>query len=95
MNKVRSTLLCIQQQPRFSGTFGTAAADSDIEGASCFPISSHPPGYEAVVKTINERGKGKVRSYGWRCPGGIFDITRRAARGTYDIMGCTEATSAT
>lgn len=97
MNKVQSTVLCITAAAALSlGTFGTAAADEvTLKSASCFPIGSPPSRpYEAVVKTINERGKGKVRVDmvgGAPAIGGIFDITRRAARGTYDIIGCTEA----
>ena len=77
------------------GATGTASAEVTLKGASCFPIGSPPSRpYEAVVKTINERGKGLVKIDmvgGAPAIGGIFDITRRAARGTYDIIGCTEA----
>ena len=77
------------------GVTGTASAEVTLKGASCFPIGSPPSRpYEAVVKTINERGKGLVKIEmvgGAPAIGGIFDITRRAARGTYDIIGCTEA----
>ena len=72
-----------------------SAAEITLRGASCFPVGS-PPGkpFEAVVKAVNERGKGKVQIEligGAPAIGSPFTLTQKMAKGAYDVVGCTEA----
>ena len=71
------------------------AAEVTLRGASCFPIGA-PPGrpFEAVVKAVNERGKGKVQIDlvgGAPAIGSPFTLTQKMSKGAYDVVGCTEA----
>jgi TRAP-type C4-dicarboxylate transport system substrate-binding protein len=77
------------------GTAPTLSKEISIRGASCFPIGS-PPGrpFEAVVKTINARGKGILQIKllgGAPAIGSPFTLTQKMSKGAYDIVGCTEA----
>lgn len=72
-----------------------SAAEAALRGASCFPIGA-PPGraFEALVKTLNERGKGVVQIKlvgGAPAIGSPFTLTRKMSKGAYDVVGCTEA----
>lgn len=74
----------------------SAQADEvTLTGASCFPIGSPPSKpFEAVVKAINEQGKGLVQIKligGAPAIGSPFTLTQKMAKGAYDIVGCTEA----
>lgn len=80
--------LCLAAMP-------AVAAEVTLNGASCFPVGS-PPGrpFEAVVKAINEQGKGQVQVKlvgGAPAIGSPFTLTQRMSKGAYDIVGCTEA----
>lgn len=71
------------------------AEEVTLRGASCFPIGS-PPGkpFEALVEAVNERGKGVVQIDlvgGAPAIGSPFTLTQKAAKGAYDVVGCTEA----
>ncbi|MEE2716928.1 MAG: TRAP transporter substrate-binding protein DctP [SAR324 cluster bacterium] len=71
------------------------AGEVTLSGASCFPIGS-PPGrsFEALVKAINQRGKGVVQidlKGGAPAIGSPFTLTQKMSKGAYDIVGCTEA----
>ena len=71
------------------------AGEVTLSGASCFPIGS-PPGraFEALVKAVNQRGKGVVQidlKGGAPAIGSPFTLTQKMAKGAYDIVGCTEA----
>ena len=72
-----------------------AGAETTLSGASCFPIGSPPSRvFEAVVKAINERGKGVVQidlKGGAPAIGSPFTLTQKTAKGAYDVVGCTEA----
>lgn len=73
----------------------TASAVTRLTAASCFPIGS-PPGrpYEAVIKAINEAGKGVVAIKmvgGAPAIGSPFTLTQKMSKGAFDIVGCTEA----
>jgi TRAP-type transport system periplasmic protein len=73
----------------------TASAQVTLRGASCFPIGSPPSRpFEAVVKAMNEAGKGVVQIKmvgGAPAIGSPFTLTQKMAKGAYDIIGCTEA----
>ena len=71
------------------------SAEVTLRGASCFPIGS-PPGsaYEALVKAVNERGKGVMQIKllgGAPAIGSPFTLTQKMSKGAYDVVGCTEA----
>jgi TRAP-type C4-dicarboxylate transport system substrate-binding protein len=71
------------------------AAEVTLNGASCFPVGS-PPGkpFEAVIKEINDAGKGQVQVKlvgGAPAIGSPFTLTQRMSKGAYDLVGCTEA----
>jgi TRAP-type transport system periplasmic protein len=75
---------------------GPAQSDEiTLRGASCFPIGSPPGlGFEQFVRDVNEAGKGVVQIEllgGAPAIGSPFTMTRRMARGTYDIVGCPDA----
>ncbi|HUT48366.1 MAG TPA: TRAP transporter substrate-binding protein DctP [Alphaproteobacteria bacterium] len=77
------------------GAAPVISAEVTIRGASCFPIGS-PPGrpFEALVKEVNKRGKGVVQIKmvgGAPAIGSPFTLTQKMSRGTYDVVGCTEA----
>ena len=80
--------LCLAAMP-------AVAAEVTLNGASCFPVGS-PPGrpFEAVVKAINEQGKGQVQVKlvgGAPAIGSPFTLTQKMSKGAYDLVGCTEA----
>jgi TRAP-type C4-dicarboxylate transport system substrate-binding protein len=71
------------------------SAEVTLSGASCFPIGS-PPGkpFEKLVEAVNARGKGVVQidlKGGAPAIGSPFELTKKMAKGAYDIVGCTEA----
>ncbi len=73
----------------------TASAVTKLKAASCFPIGS-PPGrpFEALVKAINEAGKGVVDIKlvgGAPAIGSPFTLTQKMSKGIFDMVGCTEA----
>ena len=72
-----------------------AGAETTLTAASCFPIGSPPSRpFEAVVKAINEQGKGVVQldlKGGAPAIGSPFTLTQKMAKGAYDVVGCTEA----
>ncbi len=78
----------------FAGTTALAA-EAKLTAASCFPIGSPPSKpFEALVKTVNEQGKGVVQidlKGGAPAIGSPFTLTQKTAKGAYDIVGCTEA----
>ncbi len=71
------------------------AAEVTLSGASCFPIGSPPSKpFEAVVKAVNERGKGimQIKMVGGApAIGSPFTLTQKMSKGAYDVVGCTEA----
>ena len=71
------------------------AGEATLRGASCFPIGSPPSKpFEALVEAVNERGKGTVQIDlvgGAPAIGSPFTLTQKAAKGAYDVGGCTEA----
>lgn len=71
------------------------AGEVTLSGASCFPIGSPPSKpFEAVVKAVNEKGKGTVQIKlvgGAPAIGSPFTLTQKMAKGAYDVVGCTEA----
>ncbi len=72
-----------------------AGAVTTLTAASCFPIGSPPSRpFEAVVKALNEQGKGVVQldlKGGAPAIGSPFTLTQKTAKGAYDLVGCTEA----
>ncbi len=81
-----------------AAALATAPAQADeatLNAASCFPIGSPvSKPFEALVNTINERGKGKVQIKmvgGAPAIGSPFTLTQKMAAGAYDMVGCTEA----
>lgn len=78
-----------------AGPATVVAKEASLRAVSCFPIGS-PPGrpFEAVVKEINNRGKGvvKIRLLGGApAVGSPFTLTQRMAKGAFDMVGCTES----
>lgn len=73
----------------------TASAETTLSAASCFPVGSPPSRpFEAVVKAINEAGKGVVNiklKGGAPAIGSPFTLTQKTSKGAFDIVGCTEA----
>lgn len=73
----------------------TASAETTLKAASCFPIGSPPSrAFEAAVKDINAKGKGVVQINivgGAPAIGNFLEVTRKTARGIYDVVGCTDA----
>ena len=71
------------------------ASEVTLRGASCFPIGSPPSKpFEALVKAVNEAGKGVVQielKGGAPAIGSPFTLTQKMSKGAYDIVGCTEA----
>ncbi len=71
------------------------AAEVTLNGASCFPVGSPvSKPFEAVVKGINEAGKGQVQVKlvgGAPAIGSPFTLTQKMSKGAYDLVGCTEA----
>ncbi len=66
-----------------------------LRAANCFPVGS-PPGkpFDRFVTLLNEKGKGVITAKvlgGAPAIGSPFTMTRRMARGAYDIIGCPDA----
>jgi len=80
--------LCVTAMPAL-------AAEVTLNGASCFPVGSPvSKPFEAVVKGINEAGKGQVQVKlvgGAPAIGSPFTLTQKMSKGAYDLVGCTEA----
>lgn len=78
-----------------AGALTAAAEEVTLNGASCFPIGSPvSKDFEALVNTVNERGKGVVQIKmvgGAPAIGSPFTLTQKMSKGAYDIVGCTEA----
>ena len=70
------------------------AEEITVTAASCFPIGSPPSRpFEAVVKAINEKGKGIIQidlKGGAPAIGSNFTIVQKMSRGVYDMTGCPE-----
>ena len=92
---LRKTMLSCGAALAALGMTGAVAQEVTVSSASCFPIGSPPSKvYEALVQTINERGKGVVKINmvgGAPAIGSPFTLTQKMARGAYDMVGCTEA----
>jgi len=77
------------------GAAPVVSAEVTLRGASCFPIGSPTSKpFEDLVKAINKAGKGVVQVKmigGAPAIGSPFTLTQKMAKGTYDIVGCTEA----
>lgn len=71
------------------------SAEVTLNAASCFPIGSPPSRpFEALVKTINEKGKGLVKvdmKGGAPAIGSPFTLVQKMSKGIYDFVGCTES----
>lgn len=71
------------------------ADEAVLQGASCFPQGSFfSQRFEALVATVNERGKGIVQiNYVGGAPaiGSPFTLVQKVAQGAYDIASCTGA----
>ena len=92
---LRKTILSCGAALAAMGMTEAVAMEAKVSSASCFPIGSPPSKvYEALVETINERGKGVVKINmvgGAPAIGSPFTLTQKMARGAYDMVGCTEA----
>jgi len=66
-----------------------------LSAASCLPIGSPPSlPFEALVKNINERGKGVIQIDligGAPAIGNMFTLANKLSKGVYDMLGCPEA----
>lgn len=73
----------------------TASASDKINAVSCFPVGSVvSKGFEAVIKEINEKGKGVVKvelKGGAPAIGSPFTLVQKVSRGVYDFVGCTDS----
>lgn len=97
MREARRTLLAALGAAAIAG-FAAGAAQAEqitLRGASCFPIGSPPGlGFEKYVEDVNAAGNGVVQIEllgGAPAIGSPFTMTRRMARGSYDIVGCPDA----
>ncbi|MEQ8348728.1 MAG: hypothetical protein RIB84_20215 [Sneathiellaceae bacterium] len=71
------------------------ADETVLQGASCFPQGSFfSQRFEALIDTVNERGKGVVQiNYVGGAPaiGSPFTLVQKVAQGVYDLASCTGA----
>ena len=76
------------------GAAPALSAEATLRGASCFPIGSPTSKpFEAYVKEVNKAGKGLVQIKmigGAPAIGSPFTLTKKMAKGAFDIIGCTE-----
>ncbi|WP_416899684.1 MAG: ABC transporter substrate-binding protein [Minwuia sp.] len=78
-----------------AGLAQSAAAETKLVGASCFPQGSFfSKRFEAFVEQVNAKGEGVVQiDYVGGAPaiGSPFTLVQKQAQGVYDIVSCTGA----